>query len=202
MLTVALLLKYKLRVTKSGMAEYYFDIETVPLEQYRNDEFAGLDPCKAKIITIQYQRLDSRTGKPLEPLHILKEWELGEKGIVEQFRQTYISNNLWHFISVGNNLAFESCFMKYKLKQYCGLEGLRLGHRPMIDLKHVLVLVNNGSFKGYQRFLGKIGLAKNMASWYYGRNYEAIENYINNEVRDFLRMYFVLKTVLPKIIAV
>ncbi|HVX03018.1 MAG TPA: hypothetical protein VHA09_07670 [Nitrososphaera sp.] len=59
------------------MAEYYFDIEAAPLGQYRNEELARLDPCKAKIITIQYQRLDSRTGKPLKPLNVLKEWKTG-----------------------------------------------------------------------------------------------------------------------------
>ncbi len=184
------------------MPEYYFDIETVPLEQYRDDERAGLDPSKSKIITIQYQRLDGRTGMPIEPLKILKEWELGEKNIIEQFKQTYISNNVWNFISVGNNLAFESQFMKYKLKQYCGLEGLRLGHRPMIDLKHVLVIVNNGSFKGYPRFLGKSGLARDMAGWYYNKDYHKILDYVINEVADFLKMYFVLKTVLPKMITI
>ena len=182
------------------MAEYYFDIETVPLEQYRDVDLAGLDPCKAKIITIQYQRLDSLTGKPLEPLQVLKEWEMGERGIVEQFRQTYISDSIWNFVPVGNNLAFESSFMKHKLKQYCNLGGLRLGHRPMIDLKHVLVIVNKGSFKGYQQFLGKAGAARNMGTWYYNENYQAILDYVNNEVQDFLRMYFVLKTVLPRMI--
>ena len=125
---------------------------------------------------------------------------MGERGIVEQFRQTYISNSIWNFVSVGNNLAFESCFMKHKLKQYCNLEGLRLGHRPMIDLNHVLVLVNNGSFKGYQRFLDRAGLAKNMAAWYYSGNYQAILDYVKNEEKDFLKMYFVLRTVLPKMI--
>lgn len=83
-----------------------------------------------------------------------------------------------------------------------GQKNLRLGHRPMIDLKHVLVLVNNGYFKGYQRFLGKIGLAKNMTSWYYSANYHAIENYIRREVDDFLKMYFILKVVLPRIFVI
>ncbi len=161
---------------------------------------SGLDPSKAKIITIQYQRLDSRTGRPMEPLTVLKEWEAAERAIVEQFRQTCISDSIWNFVPVGNNLAFESSFMKHKLKQYCDLEGLRLGHRPMIDLKHVLVIVNNGSFKGYQQFLGKAGAARNMAAWYYSGNYQAILDYVNNEVIDFLRKRFVLKTVLPKMI--
>jgi hypothetical protein len=40
------------------LPEYYYDIETVPLEQYRNDSQAGFDPCKAKKISIQYQQLD------------------------------------------------------------------------------------------------------------------------------------------------
>ena len=182
------------------MAEYYFDIETAPLEQYRNDEFAGLDPCKAKIITIQYQRLESKTGKPMEPLQILKEWEDGEQAIVQQFRDTYISDSIWNFVPTGNNLAFESGFMKYKLRQYCNLEHLHLGRRPMVDLRHVLVIINGGSFKGYPRLLGKAGLARNMTSWYYNKNYDAILNYIHGEVNDFLRLYFVLKTVLPRII--
>jgi hypothetical protein len=64
----------------------------------------------------------------------------------------------------------------------------------MIDLNHVLVLVNNGSFKGYQRFLDRAGLAKNMAAWYYSGNYQAILDYVKNEEKDFLKMYFVLQT--------
>lgn len=36
-----------------------------------------------------------------------------------------------------------------------------------------------------------------MAVWYYSGNYQGIIDHINNEVRDFL-MYFVLKTMLPK----
>ncbi len=92
--------------------------------------------------------------------------------------------------------------MKYKLKQYFGLEGLRLGHMPMIGLKHVLVIVNNGSFKGYPCFLGKSGLARNMVAWYYNKDYQKILDYVITEVADFLRMYFVLKTVLPKMIVV
>jgi hypothetical protein len=92
--------------------------------------------------------------------------------------------------------------MKYKLKQYCGLEGLRLGHRPMIDLKHVLVIVNNGSFKGYPCFLGKAGLARNMAAWYYNKDCQKILDYVITEVADFLKIYFVLKTVLPRIVVI
>ena len=37
---------------------------------------------------------------------------------------------------------------KIAMKGYYGLEDLKLGHRPMINLKHVLVIANNGSFRG------------------------------------------------------
>lgn len=184
------------------MTEYYFDIETVPLEQYREVEGASFDPCKSKIISIQYQQLDGITGRPCSNLTILKEWLRGssEKAIVEQFKRLYIDYGIWHFVPVGNNLAFECKFMKYKLKQHCDVEGLKLGQRPMIDLKHVLVIANNGSFKGYQKFLGKSGLAANISQWYYGGNWGAIEAYVQKEAQDFVRAYSILKQNLVKIV--
>jgi hypothetical protein len=135
------------------------------------------------------------TGLPIQDLQILKEWVPGssEKSIVEQFKKLFIDHGIWQFVPVGNNLAFECRFMKYKFKQYCGLEGLKLGQRPMIDLKHILVIANNGSFKGYQRFLGKSGQAANMAQWYYDKNWSAIEHYIKQETHDFVSVYSILK---------
>ena len=50
------------------MVEYYFDIETYSPGEKPNPE-------TDKIITIQFQRMDLRTGKPREELVILKEWE-------------------------------------------------------------------------------------------------------------------------------
>lgn len=184
-----------------GLPEYYFDIETAPLEESRHDKRASFDPCKSKIISIQYQQLDNRTGRPIRDLQILKEWLPGssEKSIVEQFRKLFIDNGIWQFIPVGNNLAFECRFMKYKLKQYCNLDALKLGQRPMIDLKHVLVIANNGSFKGYQRLLCKSGQAANMAQWYYDKNWSMIEQYIRQETLDFIKVYAILKKELPKI---
>jgi hypothetical protein len=184
------------------LPEYYFDIETAPLPQYRNLKGASFDPCRSKIITIQYQKLDNNTGLPLGELVILKEWTVGssEEAIVGEFKKVFIDRGIWGFIPVGNNLVMECKFMKNKLKQYCGLEGLKLGQRPMIDLKHVLVIANNGSFKGYQHFLSKFGLAENIAGWYYDRNWSLIENYVIKEARDFVRVYSLIKKELPKIL--
>lgn len=183
------------------MPEYYFDIETVPLEPYLNEERASFDPMKAKVISIQYQQLDSRTGQPQGELNILKEWELGssEKSIIVKFKPLFVDGGPWNFIPVGNNLLFENRFMKYKLKQHCNIEGLKLGQRPMIELKHLLVIANNGSFKGYDRLVGKSNLAANMTQWYYDKNWPMIEQYIIQEAADFITAYSVFKRELPRI---
>ena len=183
------------------MPEYYFDIETAPLERFKGDEKASFDPSKAKIISIQYQHLDTMTGMPRGELHILKEWEAGqsEGAIIQQFKKIFIDDGFWQFIPIGNNLVFDYRFMKYKLKQYCNVDGLKLGNRPMIDLKHVLVIANNGSFKGYDKLLQKSDLAANISSWYYTKDWPSIEKYITNEALNFLRAYSILKREIPKI---
>lgn len=71
------------------LAEYYLDIETVLLEQYKAEETAGLDPTKAGIITIQYPRLDSGSF---------------EETVVRVFQPLLANEDIWHFIPVGNNL--------------------------------------------------------------------------------------------------
>ncbi|HVX03017.1 MAG TPA: hypothetical protein VHA09_07665 [Nitrososphaera sp.] len=121
---------------------------------------------------------------------------------MNSFRQTYISGSIWNFAPFGNNLVFELSFMKHKLKQYFGCEGLMLGHRSIIALKHVLIIVNNGSFKGYQHLLGKAGRVRVMTTWYYNGSYQAILDYVNFEGREFLKMYLVPKTVLPRMITI
>lgn len=182
-------------------AYYYFDIETVPLLQYVRDKEASFDPSMAKVITIQYQKLDIRTGDPISDLIILKEWDSSssERSIVEQFKQIFIDDGIWAFIPVGNNLLFECRFMKYKLKQYCNVDDLHLGHRPMIDLKHILVIMNEGKFRGCAELIGKTGRARNMAQWYTSKNYDMIEQYIVQEARDFATFYSALKKELPKL---
>ena len=45
------------------LAAFYFDIETVPLDEYRNDVGASFDPSRAKIISIQCQRLEAAVGE-------------------------------------------------------------------------------------------------------------------------------------------
>jgi hypothetical protein len=134
-------------------------------------------------------------------LVILKEWEPGssEEFIIDQFKPLFLDNGIWGFIPVGNNLLFESRFMKFKFKQYFGLDGLYIGHRPMIDLKHLLIIINNGKFKGCSGLIGKSGIARNITQWYLGGDFDAIEHYIIQEAKDFVKAYYVLKVELPKL---
>jgi hypothetical protein len=185
----------------NSFAYYYFDIETVPLVQFKENEQASFDPSMSKIITIQYQQLDNKTGNPIGDLTMLKEWPScsSEKTIVTKFKEIFVDNGVWSFIPVGNNLLFECRFLKHKLKQYCDLDHLHLGHRPMIDLKHILIILNGGRFKGCAELIGKTHRARNMAQWYASKNYDIIEEYIIEEARDFAVVYSILKKELPKL---
>ncbi len=55
------------------MGNYYLDIETT-----------GLDEVESKITTLQYVELERSTGKQMGEITILKEWELGEEGILKK----------------------------------------------------------------------------------------------------------------------
>jgi hypothetical protein len=57
-----------------------------------------------------------------------------------------------------------------------------------------------GLFRRLSELSGKAGLAKNMVAWYYSGIHQTIENYVTKEVQDFLKMYFILRMVLPRII--
>ena len=56
------------------MGTYYIDIETT-----------GLDALNNEIITIQYVELERGTGVQTSDVHILKTWEMGERGILSAF---------------------------------------------------------------------------------------------------------------------
>ena len=180
---------------------YYFDIETVPKLEFLDEPYAGLEPSKAKIISIQYQTLNTYNGIPSEPITILKEWEKqsSERIILEKFRRIYLENGIWGFIPVGNNLVFECRFMKHKLKEYFNLCSLKLGQKPLLDIKHILILMNNGRFKQYSKLIGKSGKSANMANWYYNQRFDMIEQYIIEEAENFVNAYSILKHELPKI---
>ena len=174
------------------MVEHYFDMETT-----------GLNPQKDKIIAIQTQRLVGRTGEPIDEVNILREWETSEKEIVMKMMPLLTCKNPFGFIMVGKNLLFDFMFLNVRAEKY-GLKGLDLPcfyNRASIDLKPILVMVNNGNFKGYDRVLDKKGeLAKvDVPRLYKEEKYQEIVQYIKEEAKTFVDAYQKLKTRMPSL---
>lgn len=172
------------------MSEYYFDIETYSPEEKPNPE-------RDKIVAIQFQRIDLRTGKPNGELTILKEWESSEENIVKELFHQFFSDgtSVWNFIPVGFNLNFEWEFLIAKFEKYIGkkLTSRNLHYeRPHLDLRPIVVLLNGGSFKGAKldKFTSKPCDGKSIKDWYEKKEFDKIEEYIKNEadaVLEFLQ---------------
>ena len=172
-----------------ALAEYYFDTETT-----------GLSPQRDKIVTIQWQRLDWSTGGPVGRLEILKEWESSEKEVLARFLPKVMCENPFDFVFVGKNLLFDFAFLSSKLEKY-GLAKLDLSYwhrRPSLDLKHVLILINNGRFKGYNKVLGELPKV-DVPKLYSERKYPEIIKYVREEAKLFLKGYQILKREAPSL---
>jgi len=128
----------------------YFDMETT-----------GLNPRLHKIITIQYQCLYEPFLEPLSDLTILKEWESSEKDILGESLEVFIGEDPLDFIPVGVNLAFDFRFLYHRVKylmpeyveRYKSTLEYLVWQKPYIDLKPVLVMVNDFRFEGYDRLV-------------------------------------------------
>lgn len=164
------------------MPEYYFDVETT-----------GFNPLKDKIITIQYQRLSEPRGE----LHILKEWESSEEKILRDFLPKLKTEKPFDFILVGNNLLFDFMFISHGAERYhLGRLGIEHFHdRVVLDIKPILVMINDGQFRGYQKLLGKPEV--DVAQLYRDKKYQEIVAYIENEAGSFIRGYEILKSKMP-----
>ena len=169
------------------MPDYYFDIETT-----------GLNCRQHKIITIQYQCFDTRTGLPKEDLVILKEWESSEKEIIERFNEfAEFGQGSWKFVMVGTNLNFDLGFLRYKLLKLLNLdiaEASVYQNHPFIDLVGVFKLLNRGKFRGAKLclFMGKPDNGSLVPEWYRSKEYDKIIDYIHEEAEDFLAFYRIL----------
>lgn len=165
------------------MPNFYLDIETT-----------GVNKETDKIITIQYQQIDSFTGKPNGDLIILKEWESSEQSIVEEIYYKLTSDNVWAFVPVGTNFIFDFTFLFAKFKKYgfkCPELSDYLFKKPMIDIKSTLILANNMGFKGsgLDQMSKKQTDGRNVPDWYLGKSYGKIEAYIVQETESFMEVF-------------
>ncbi len=173
------------------MVEYYFDMETI-----------GLNFDKDEIISIQFQKLNGYTGEPIDKLEILKRWESSEKEIIETFLPN-LHCRPFDFIFVGKNLLFDFCMLKHRIKHF-NLGELDLRHlykRVSLDIKPILVIMNKGSFKGYDKVIPKTNPITNdqIPQLYRDKEFPKIIQYIIDEANDFIKAYQTFKIELPKL---
>lgn len=179
------------------MPEYYLDLET-------NSKGQRPDIENDEILTIQFQRLGSRSGRKEGNLTILKSWESSEKEILEKYYNIFQPEKPFEFIPIGMNLNFEF-FMLHNRWKRIGIEvPLRklIYDHPSIDIKPILVILNEGSFKGsgLEKFTGKKHTGSMVPVWYAQENYTEIEKYIRDETEEFIQFYQKLKIKVPQIL--
>ena len=172
---------------------YYLDIES-----------SGLNPKEDKILTIQYQKLDTY-GNPIGELIILKEWESSEEDIIKKFYNVFVTESVWNFIPIMQNPIFDFSFLLEKFRKY----DLKIDEReldflfrlPIVDLHPVLVIINNMSFKGsgLNSMTEKKGEGGFIPDLYAQKEYAKIEEYIKQETASFIDAFQILCKELPKL---
>ena len=173
------------------MVEYYFDMETT-----------GTDFDTDEIITIQWQMLDRNIGVQAGELKILKRWDFLEKEIIETFLPN-LRCRPFDFIFIGKNLLFDFCLLNQRMKHYgLGELDLRcLNERAILDIKPILVLMNDGTFIDYDKVLPKTNplTNKEIPQLYRDKKYPEIIGYIEDEAKDFIEAYRKLKNKMPSL---
>ena len=180
------------------MPEYYLDIETYTAGEKPN-------PTNDRVITVQFQKLNSIDGSAIGPLTILTEWDSGsEKAMLEKFKKLFITKNPFDFVAVGANLyGFDLIVLNRRFNHYfdlgLGLESLV--RRPSIDLMSTLIMHNKGLFKGWTDFFGKEMKGDRIKGWYEAKDWLKITDYIELEAKYFVEKYQILMKEIPKIVA-
>lgn len=169
------------------MSIFYFDTEAT-----------SLDPDWGKTITAQWKKLHH--GQPdwdENEFHILKEWELesGEKGLIQELIDLgvfdYRGEAAWNFIPCGNGLGFDTTYLYHRARKYGLLTDFDLEvfirEKPMVDLRSVLILMNDLEFRGsgLHEFTTKLR-GDQIPYWYQNQEYDRILEYIDREQTAFI----------------
>ena len=182
------------------MPQYYFDIVTYSPGNKP-------DPEKDRIISIQYQKIDFRSGKPIQEIEILREWNTSEEAIVTQFYNKFFrgGQNKWIFIPVGYDLNTAWEIITRKFEQYLGADFKNKNFHytiPHIDLASVVVLLNGGNFIGarLEKVTNLPDWKRNIKNWYPAGDFGSIEEHIKKSANSFLQFYQKAKKNMPVIL--
>lgn len=176
------------------MTNYYLDLET-------NTEGRNVpDPMKDRIVTIQYRPYYKDSGKPKEPLTILKSWESSEKEILERFLKitewNERSSKYWEFkfIPTGVNLNYDLIVIKNRCKELLNITipcKILFHDIPRMELKTNLVMANKGKFTGasLDRFSNKKTDGLLARKYIKGEDWDNLLQYIDQEAEAFFEIY-------------
>jgi hypothetical protein len=108
-------------------------------------------------------------------------------------------------VPIGYNLNFEWEFLISKFEKYLGkkLASKDLHYkRPHLDLKPIVVLLNDGNFVGAKlnNFTDKAQDGKVIKNYYEDKQYDKIEEYIKNETESFLKFLQKIKSNIHKLV--
>lgn len=172
---------------------------------YLDIETTGFNPKVDKVITIQLQEVDNQ-GEPKGELVILKEWESDEKSILRDIHNQITTDNVWEFVPIGYNLIFDLNFLFERFKVHGLAVPFTLSEylykKPMVDIKHSLIMANNMSFKGagLDQMTGKETNGARVPLWYRMNDFDRIESYVKQETESFLEVLQKLINQLPEVI--
>ena len=132
---------------------------------------------------------------PLGDLTILKSWESSEETIVKEFFNRFYRPGIYrdNFVPVGFSLHFEFEALLSKFKKYnLGSVSCRDMYydRKYVDIKPIIVLINNGSFEGAKLnyYTDKPSDGSAIKEYYEKHEYDKIEDYIKTETASFLAL--------------
>lgn len=101
---------------------------------------------------------------------------------------------------IGYNLPFDfiSLFLRWS-KLGIKVGAMYFSEHPYIDIKHIALLCNKGSFKDckLEKFAGKKHSGDKVIELYDNKAYDAIQRYVEDEAFCFLRWYQSLVQRLP-----
>jgi hypothetical protein len=128
--------------------------------------------------------------------------------MLDAFRKVFVTGKDFDFMPIGVNLyGFDLIAILNKLNYYfnTNLDMTFFRSRPIIDIKSILVIMNNGRLKGYQEWLGKDSSGSVIKDFYMAgiggdpTGYEKIVEYVKKEATNFISKYQILKKEIPKI---
>jgi len=99
----------------------------------------------------------------------------------------------------GTNLIFDFTFLWAKFKKYeLDVEPLDkyLYSKPVIDIKHTLIIANDLEFKGsgLDQMTNKKTNGRNIPIFYKNKEFDKIEGYIKQETESFIECLEKLRT--------